>query len=184
MSNTAFVFLVASGMILYIWAGLRILPSERWQILACVPVKKLEDERWDGLNLTWYGALCANGVVAGTALFFALSAASGVSTKTIFIVCGIILLITVPAGRLVAYLVEGKRDTFTTGGGEFCRGGGGGAVGDAGLATDGTKRPGARRADPSGADHRVRRRRGSWKDGLRIFRVLLRYESRRGLAQV
>ncbi len=119
MSNHAFVLSVASLMILYIGAGLRFFPGESRQILACLPVRKRLDENWDGLNLTWYGALCANGIVAATALFFVLSASAGVSAKTMFFVCSVVLLPTLPAGRLVAFFVEGRRDTFTTGGASF-----------------------------------------------------------------
>ncbi len=119
MSNHAFVLSVASLMILYIGAGLRFFPGEGRQILACLPVRKRADENWDGLNLTWYGALCANGVVAATALFFVLSASAGISAKIMLLVCAIVLLLTLPAGRLVAFFVEGSRDAFTTGGASF-----------------------------------------------------------------
>jgi hypothetical protein len=113
------MLLLSIGMLVYISAGLWLFPGERWQVMASVPVRRREGGGWDGLNLTWYGALSANGITAAVLLFFILSATAGLRPKTIFLVSTAVLLFSLPAGRIVAIIVEKKRNTFTTGGASF-----------------------------------------------------------------
>ena len=48
-------------LILFTWA-FRVLPQEEWQVMAAIPLQKLHDGFWTGMNLTYYGALTATGV--------------------------------------------------------------------------------------------------------------------------
>ena len=96
-----------------------MLPGEKWQILASIPLFKKSNDQWEGLNLTYYGFLLASaGTLAGCAFIF-LMKSLGIATPvlaslflTLFFLCGI-------AARGVAYLVEKKKNTFTVGGAAF-----------------------------------------------------------------
>jgi len=103
----------------YIAWGIRILPAERWQMAAAVPLRKEADGLWLGLNLTWYGILSANAYVAAALLFLVLMGSAGVPHLLTAALVGLLLLVCVPAASVVARLVEGKRHTFTVGGAVF-----------------------------------------------------------------
>lgn len=112
---------LAFGALLFVtlrW-GIRRLPRERWQFLASLPLKKGDDDRWAGLNLTYYGALNATAYALSCAIVMVLMAASGVSFPSTAALVGAVLLICVPASRLVARIVERKRHTFSIGGASF-----------------------------------------------------------------
>jgi prolipoprotein diacylglyceryltransferase len=96
--------------------GLRILPRENMQILASVPVRRRSDGRWLGVNLTWYGVMQMTAVVVATALAVVLAVSAGVAGRTIGLALALVLAVGLPAARLLARIVEGKRDTFTVGG--------------------------------------------------------------------
>lgn len=103
----------------YLWWGIRCLPSERWQMAAAVPVARDADGGWRGVNITWYGILSANAYGAAALLFLALAASLGAPLTLTLATLGATLAICVPASRLVARVVEGKRHTFTVGGAVF-----------------------------------------------------------------
>ncbi|RNC70399.1 MAG: prolipoprotein diacylglyceryl transferase [Desulfuromonadales bacterium] len=103
----------------YLWWGIRCLPAERWQMAAAVPVARDPDGGWRGVNITWYGILSANAYGAAALLFLALAATLGAPLTLTLATLGATLVICVPASRLVARLVEGKRHTFTVGGAVF-----------------------------------------------------------------
>jgi prolipoprotein diacylglyceryltransferase len=100
---------------LLVW-GCRALPAERWQMVAAVPWGKNQAGQWTGRNLTWYGILSANAYVAAVSLFTVLMASVGVSVEQTLLLVTMVLLICVPASRVVARVVEGKRHTFTVAG--------------------------------------------------------------------
>jgi len=119
MLNLAFVFALALGLFALIAWGVRTLPAERWQMLAAVPVAKSADGSWRGLNLTFYGFFSATGNSFGFAVMLLLLAAVGVpATAGLVLVAGVILL-CVPSSRLVAGIVERRRNTFTIAGAAF-----------------------------------------------------------------
>ena len=113
------VALLALFCLVYLWWGIRFLPAERWQIAAAVPLTKDRTGSWRGLNLTWYGILSANAYVAAAAIAFSLFAAIGLPAVAGFAMLLAMLVVCVPASRLVARLVEKKRNTFTVGGAVF-----------------------------------------------------------------
>jgi len=86
---------------------------------AAVPVSRVADGGWRGVNITWYGILSANAYGAATLLFLALAASLGAPLTLTLATVGATLAICVPASRLVARIVEGKRHTFTVGGAVF-----------------------------------------------------------------
>jgi hypothetical protein len=103
----------------YLAWGIRTLTRERWQILAAMPVRKLEGGEWSGVNLTWYGLLTANAYAFAVALLFILMGTVRVPLAGTAALAAAMLSLCVPASRLVARLVEKKTHTFTVGGAVF-----------------------------------------------------------------
>jgi len=104
---------------LYFWWGFRVLPQEKWQILAALPSAKTGEQGWRGTNLTWYGLLTANAYLVAVAVFLVLMGSVGVSTGGSLLLVLALLCCCVPASRLVALVVEKKAHTFTVGGAVF-----------------------------------------------------------------
>ncbi|MCM0083544.1 prolipoprotein diacylglyceryl transferase [Geomonas sp. Red32] len=119
MTQFTFITLLAFVSALYLYWGIKKLPHERMQIAAAVPLKKDAAGRWQGLNLTWYGILTANAYVAAVVVALVLMRSAGISFNAIAAIVFLLLAVCVPASRLVAQVVEGKRNTFTVGGAVF-----------------------------------------------------------------
>lgn len=119
MINLWFVLLltVISSLML-IW-GFRVLPRDGWQMLATLPIKPLENGIWQGENLTWYGLLTANAYLFALSMLIILLGAAAVPLGGVVCVAILLLGLCVPASRLVARIVEGKKHTFTVGGAVF-----------------------------------------------------------------
>ena len=119
MTNCFFIVCLSVVLAAYLFWGIRTLPRERWQILAAVPVRKKEGDRWDGINFTWYGLLTGNAYVVAVAVLFVLMGAVGVPLAGTASMAVIMLACCVPSSRLVARIVENKAHTFTVGGAVF-----------------------------------------------------------------
>ncbi len=119
MLNMSFVAALGLGFTALIVWGVRTLPAENWQMLAAVPLTKSEDGSWRGLNLTFYGFFSATGTAFGFVIMLLLLASVGMPVALSFSLALFVLLICVPASRLVAALVERKRNTFTVAGAAF-----------------------------------------------------------------
>lgn len=119
MTNLFFMLMFATPLALYLSWGFTVLPGERWQILAAVPLRKKYGEQWDGVNLTWYGLLSANAYAVAVAVLFVLMGSVRVPLAGTAILAAAMLLVCVPASRLVARIVEKKAHTFTVGGAVF-----------------------------------------------------------------
>jgi len=119
MTNELFLLLLLllfSSILLW---GFRVLPGEKWQILATLPTQRGADGTWQGINLTWYGLLTANAYLVAVAMLILLLGTIGVALPTILLAAAGLLALCVPASRLVARMVEGKAHTFTVGGAVF-----------------------------------------------------------------
>ncbi|RII25506.1 MAG: prolipoprotein diacylglyceryl transferase [Geobacter sp.] len=103
----------------YFWWGFRVLPNERWQIVASVPLTKMEQGNWRGINFTWYGLLTANAYLVAVTVLLVLLGAVGIPPLGTAILAAAMLCCCVPASRLVARIVEKKAHTFTVGGAVF-----------------------------------------------------------------
>ncbi|MCA1959203.1 MAG: prolipoprotein diacylglyceryl transferase [Desulfomonile sp.] len=110
--------LAASAFLLFGWA-FRTLPHEGWQILAAVPTSEIAPREWQGVNLTYYGALLASAMAVSLVICLVLLAAVGMSVGIAAALVGLILPICVPAAKAMAIIVERKRHTFTVGGASF-----------------------------------------------------------------
>ena len=104
---------------IYFWWGFRVLPGEKWQILASVPASRTGQGTWKGVNFTWYGLLTANAYLVAVAVLLVLMGAVGVPPLGTAILAAAMLCCCVPASRLVAQIVEKKAHTFTVGGAVF-----------------------------------------------------------------
>jgi hypothetical protein len=101
-----------------VW-GVRVLPAEKWQMIAAVPIAKADDGSWRGLNLTFYGFFSATGTAFGFALMLVLLASVGVSVIVTVLLVIFVLAMCVPSSRLIAGIVERKKNTFTIAGAAF-----------------------------------------------------------------
>src|SRR5208337_2028615 len=115
------VFVVGLAAMLFgalVW-GARTLPAERWQMIAAVPMAKNGNGEWQGLNLTFYGFFSATASTFGVAMAIVLLSSVGMPLLAAASVIATMMAISVPASKLVARLIEGKRNTFTIAGAAF-----------------------------------------------------------------
>lgn len=115
------IFLLGAFLLLSLlltW-GFHHLPGERWQMLAVVPRNKTGDELWQGMNLTYYGFFIATSQLLSLTLLLILLGAMRISLPGTLLATGLVLVVAVPASRIVAILVEKKQHTFTIGGASF-----------------------------------------------------------------
>ena len=101
-----------------VW-GIKTLPAERWQMIAAVPMAKNGNGEWQGLNLTFYGFFSATASTFGVALMIVLLSSIGTSLLTAAAVIATMMAICVPASKVLARVIEGKRNTFTIAGAAF-----------------------------------------------------------------
>jgi hypothetical protein len=101
-----------------VW-GFRTLPHEGWQILAAVPLKKDASGSWKGVNFTYYGLFTANANVFGIALVFVLLHSLSISITAIFMIVLSLLVLCLPASKIITRIVEKKAHGFTIGGASF-----------------------------------------------------------------
>lgn len=119
MTNMLFVIVLGLGLLALITWGVRTLPAERWQMLAAVPIAKRADGSWSGLNLTFYGLFSASGITFGLTIMLLLLASIRVPAIVGLLLVLLLLLVCVPASRIIAGVVERKRNTFTVAGAAF-----------------------------------------------------------------
>lgn len=118
MTSATFVLAIAAILVpIFTWA-FRVLPRERWQIFATVPLRRTETG-WQGVNLTYYGLFVASAYVLGLAAFLVLAGSIALPPSQVFSIVLLLLGAAVPASRLVAWLVEGQSTSFTVSGGGF-----------------------------------------------------------------
>jgi len=119
MLNWLFVGTLAVSLAALLYWGARTLPRERWQILAAVPIAKNANGHWQGLNLTYYGLFSATGTTFGLAMVLLLLGSVRVPLWVVIALALFLVGVCVPASRLIAALVEHKRNTFTVAGAAF-----------------------------------------------------------------
>jgi len=72
------------------------------------PVKKVSPGVWEGVNLTYYGLLNANAIAIAVSIFFVLTGAVRVPLSLTLATAFLVLLLCVPASRILARLIEKK----------------------------------------------------------------------------
>lgn len=119
MSNLIFIVVLGLAYAAVVWWGARHLPGERWQMAAAIPLSKSADGRWRGINITFYGILMASALTASAGLLVVLMGSLGIRGSQVFFFAAPLLLICIPASRLIAGWVESKPATLTIGGASF-----------------------------------------------------------------
>ncbi|MGA9565488.1 MAG: hypothetical protein WBS19_08200 [Candidatus Korobacteraceae bacterium] len=119
MINVIFVTTLAATLFGALVWGIKTLPAERWQMIAAVPMAKNGNGEWQGLNLTFYGFFSATASTFGVALMIVLLSSIGTSLLTAAAVIATMMAICVPASKVLARVIEGKRNTFTIAGAAF-----------------------------------------------------------------
>jgi hypothetical protein len=115
------IFVAGFGIlltILFIWS-FNTLTKEKWQIIGAMPVKKNSQGDWIGMNFTYYGFFNACACTLAATVFLLLMMTVNIPLKMAVIFFIILMAICMPAARIVAYLVEKKRYTFSIGGASF-----------------------------------------------------------------
>lgn len=119
IANLCFSLALVAAIAAVLLVGLRVLPRENMQILASIPVRRRPDGLWQGINLTWYGVMQMTAAVVGVSVALILAVSAGAPAGGVALVIAVLLAVGLPAARLLAFLVEGKRGTFTVGGAVF-----------------------------------------------------------------
>jgi hypothetical protein len=104
--------------ILFSWS-FNTLTKEKWQIIGAMPVKKNPQGDWTGINFTYYGFFNAWACALAAAIFLLLLGAVYVPVKIALAFFIALMVVCLPAARVIAYLVEKKRYTFSIGGASF-----------------------------------------------------------------
>jgi hypothetical protein len=115
------IFVAVLGLfflLLFRWA-FRHLPDEKWQILAVIPRHKTDEQRWQGLNLTYYGVFFASAYTFALAILLVLLHTTGTNLIGAGFIMLSMLVFCLPAARIIAHIVEKKPDTFTVAGASF-----------------------------------------------------------------
>ncbi len=119
MSELLFLTGMALVLGLVLAWGFTVLPRERWQMLAIVPMQKQDDDQWSGLNLTYYGFLVASSQLLAVVLLIILLGSVAIPLTGALLTVALLLAVCLPAARLIAQIVEKKQHTFTVGGASF-----------------------------------------------------------------
>jgi len=119
MLDELFILLFGVAItVTFCWA-FRTLQKEHWQMICSIPTRQLPNGTWQGWNLTWYGFFNATSVILATSLFIILMGSVAVPSGISLCILLILLGACLPAARIMAWLVEKKRSTFTIGGSFF-----------------------------------------------------------------
>lgn len=119
IASLVLVAVLGGGLLLALRWGFRVLPTEAWQIAASVPIAKDADGSWRGGNVTFYGVLLAAAVAFSGAVWVFLLRTDGVGRDVTLGILVAMLAVALPSAKLMAWLVEHRRHTFTVGGAAF-----------------------------------------------------------------
>jgi hypothetical protein len=119
MENEIFIVIVAVLSFSLLWWGFKELPHERWQIMAAIPMRKIDGEKWDGVNLTYYGVFSANAYAAAMIILFILFGALKIDLRATLALFLVMMAFCIPMARILAMIVEKKVHTRTVGGAVF-----------------------------------------------------------------
>jgi len=119
MVNILFISAIALVIAVLFQQSFKSLPKEKWQIIGAIPKKKIDDNKWLGMNLTYYGFFNANAYGFATALIFVLLGSLEIPLVIIFTIVITIFVFCMPASKIVARIVEKKPSTFSVAGAFF-----------------------------------------------------------------
>lgn len=115
------ILLITAGVLLALLYGwlFRTLPRARWQFLAVLPRTRQPDGGWSGLNLTYYGFFSATAGTIAVASFILLAGSAGADLAVMLLLTACVLVVCLPAAKIIAARVEKNPHGFTVGGASF-----------------------------------------------------------------
>lgn len=119
MFELLFVFGLGILFAAFLTWGFRTLPEEKWQVMASIPLRKTESGSWEGANITYYGLFVAASTVAAASVMLILMAAIHIPIAVTMLILLLLIMVTFPASKFVAAIVEKKPNTLTIGGASF-----------------------------------------------------------------
>lgn len=117
--NWGWITILGAVLISSVFFLSRVLPGERWQFFFVVPFRKKTSGEWDGINFTYYGLISSFSSVFALALFFLMmfSAGNGFAASTTVI--SLVLAVSFPCAKILAYIIERKKHTISVGAAVF-----------------------------------------------------------------
>ncbi len=111
--------LALSAVIVFRW-GFKHLPGEGWQFAVAIParVDGAEGKYWPAVNITFYGVISSAAYALSLLLYVFLMGATGQPFAPAALFVAILLLVGIPASKIVARWVEGAAG-HTIGGAVF-----------------------------------------------------------------
>ncbi len=119
MLDEIFILIIFIALVFIFRWAFQTLPDERWQIIGCIPYRRLSDGQWQGWNLTWYGFFNAIAVVFAVCMFLILIGSLSTPLIASLFLLALFLATCLPAAKIMAILIEKKQNTFTVGGASF-----------------------------------------------------------------
>lgn len=119
MFDEIFILIIFLTLFFTLRWAFKTLPEEKWQIIGCFPYQKLPNDYWRGWNLTWYGFFNAVATLFAVLMLIILLGATSTSLIAGLLILTLLLLICMPAARILAWKIENKRNTATVGGASF-----------------------------------------------------------------
>ena len=119
MHKELFILLLGLFLLLLFRWAFRHLPHEKWQILAVIPRHKTDAQHWQGLNLTYYGFFIASAYTFALSILLVLLHTTGMNLIGVGFIMLAMLVICLPAARIIALIVEKKPGTLTVAGASF-----------------------------------------------------------------
>lgn len=108
-------------ILIIIW-GLKNFSKDEFQFFCAIPYKKIEENTYDGINITFYGIISALSCSASVFLFLILIKFLNFPIKLAYFILITIFLTGLFASKALAYLIEKRKNTLTIGGATFVTG--------------------------------------------------------------
>ncbi len=107
------------GISLIILWGLKNFHKDNYQFLVVIPYKKLKDNVYRGLNITFYGIITAFSYTVSVFIFISLIKLIEFPEEGAYFLVIVILVVGFPSSKILAYLIENRKNTLTVGGAIF-----------------------------------------------------------------
>lgn len=117
------IFLIYLSFLTYfiIW-GLKNLHKDEYQFFAVIPYKKLCEDKYEGINITFYGIISALSTTISVFIFLNLIKIINFPIDKAYFILFIIFTIGIFSSKIVAYIIEHRKNTLTIGGSIFISG--------------------------------------------------------------
>ncbi|MCX7987914.1 MAG: prolipoprotein diacylglyceryl transferase [Thermodesulfovibrio sp.] len=114
------LYLLATLSLLFF--GLKNFHKDDFQFLATIPYRRSENGTYQGINLTFYGLITAISCLLSTFLFISLLKIINFPEIGTYLILTLILVVGIPSSKILATIIEGRKNTLTIGGAVFISG--------------------------------------------------------------